>query len=137
MDRPARPKQSKGTGPCSFGLPARGVAAVTTATRHRLSWRGSIAGIANLRTVPDVSTDADPNTGADAPMHATLETVGGTSLASPLALGVWDRIGSDHGEAVTSVNPNSRSSSAFMEELPARAKGHVSRRAPRSSQRGR
>ena len=66
---------------------------------------GTIGSEANLRTVPDVSMDADPNTGANVYVNGTPETVGGTSLASPLALGVWDRIESDHGEAVPFASP--------------------------------
>jgi pseudomonalisin len=49
--------------------------------------------------------DADPNTGANVYVDGIPETVGGTSLASPLALGVWDRIESDHGEAVPFASP--------------------------------
>jgi pseudomonalisin len=66
---------------------------------------GTIVGATNLRTVPDVSMDADPNTGANVYVDGTPETVGGTSLASPLALGVWDRIESYHGEAVPFASP--------------------------------
>ncbi len=46
---------------------------------------------ANLRGVPDVSMDADPNSGALVYVNGTPEGVGGTSLSSPLALGVWAR----------------------------------------------
>jgi subtilase family serine protease len=33
--------------------------------------------------------DADPRTGAEVYVNGTPETVGGTSLSSPLALGAW------------------------------------------------
>jgi len=66
---------------------------------------GTIAGEAGLRTLPDVSMDADPNTGANVYVDGTPETVGGTSLSSPLALGVWDRIESDHCESVPFASP--------------------------------
>jgi pseudomonalisin len=66
---------------------------------------GALAGAAGLRTLPDVSMDADPNTGANVYVDGTPETVGGTSLASPLALGVWDRIESDHNESVPFASP--------------------------------
>ena len=52
------------------------------------SWRagdgvvGTITGEAGLRTLPDISMDADPNTGANVYVGGTLETVGGTSLSS-------------------------------------------------------
>ena len=49
--------------------------------------------------------DADPNTGANVYVDGTPETVGGTSLSSPLALGVWDRIESDHSESVPFASP--------------------------------
>jgi pseudomonalisin len=66
---------------------------------------GTIAGEAGLRTLPDISMDADPNTGANVYVDGTPETVGGTSLSSPLALGVWDRIQSDHNETVPFASP--------------------------------
>jgi pseudomonalisin len=66
---------------------------------------GTIASEGGLRTLPDVSMDADPNSGANVYVDGTPETVGGTSLASPLALGVWDRIESDHNEAVPFASP--------------------------------
>ena len=66
---------------------------------------GTIAGTANLRTLPDVSMDADPNSGANVYVDGTPEGVGGTSLSSPLSLGVWDRIESAHGESVGFASP--------------------------------
>lgn len=44
------------------------------------------------RTVPDVANDADPNSGANVYVAGTPTGVGGTSLASPLTLGVWARL---------------------------------------------
>jgi pseudomonalisin len=44
------------------------------------------------RAVPDVAMDADPNSGANVYVGGTPEAVGGTSLSSPLALGVWARL---------------------------------------------
>jgi pseudomonalisin len=66
---------------------------------------GTIAGAAGLRTLPDVSMDADPNTGANVYVDGTPETVGGTSLSSPLTLGVWDRIESANNESVPFASP--------------------------------
>lgn len=66
---------------------------------------GTIASEAGLRTLPDISMDADPNTGANVYVDGTPETVGGTSLSSPLALGVWDRIESDHNESLLFASP--------------------------------
>lgn len=47
--------------------------------------------------VPDISMNADPNSGANVYVNGTPIVVGGTSLASPLALGVWARLESNHG----------------------------------------
>ena len=49
------------------------------------------AGI-NYRGIPDISMDADPNTGAEIYVNGQLEYVGGTSLSSPLAVGSWARL---------------------------------------------
>jgi pseudomonalisin len=66
---------------------------------------GTIGSTVDLRTVPDVSMDADPNSGANVYVDGTPETVGGTSLASPLSLGVWDRLESGHGNALPFASP--------------------------------
>ena len=66
---------------------------------------GSVAGLVGKRTVPDVAMDADPNSGADVDVDGTYEGVGGTSLASPLALGVWDRVESADGNAAAFAAP--------------------------------
>jgi len=49
------------------------------------------------RGVPDVAMDADPNSGANVYVNGQPEGVGGTSLSSPLALGVWARMQSARG----------------------------------------
>ncbi|MES2390443.1 MAG: S53 family peptidase [Acidobacteriota bacterium] len=46
----------------------------------------------NLRAVPDVSYDADPESGANVVVNGTAEGVGGTSLSSPMMLGTWARV---------------------------------------------
>ncbi|HEX3805342.1 MAG TPA: protease pro-enzyme activation domain-containing protein [Gaiellaceae bacterium] len=48
------------------------------------------------KTLPDVAMDADPNSGANVYIGGQPEAVGGTSLASPLALGAWARFESAH-----------------------------------------
>ncbi|WP_073392306.1 S53 family peptidase [Jatrophihabitans endophyticus] len=56
----------------------------------------NLAGTAGLRGVPDVAFAADPVSGGN--IYATdsgttsVQTVGGTSLASPLAMGLWTRM---------------------------------------------
>ncbi|MEA2418717.1 MAG: pseudomonalisin [Thermoleophilaceae bacterium] len=58
-----------------------------------------------LRGVPDVAFDADPNTGALITVDGADEQIGGTSLASPLALGLWTRLQSSHGNALGFAPP--------------------------------
>ena len=48
--------------------------------------------------IPDIAMDADPYSGANIYYDGSWEAVGGTSLSSPLALGVWARL--------ISANPN-------------------------------
>ena len=57
------------------------------------------------RAVPDVAMDADPNSGANVYVDGTPEGVGGTSLSSPLTLGVWARLQSGHGNALGFASP--------------------------------
>jgi subtilase family serine protease len=58
---------------------------------------GILSGTAlNSRGVPDIALDADPYSGATVYVDGAPEGVGGTSLSSPLALGVWARIVSGH-----------------------------------------
>jgi hypothetical protein len=56
----------------------------------------SAAGTA-FKGVPDMAMDADPNTGGIVYVAGAPETIGGTSLASPLALGAWARLQSANG----------------------------------------
>jgi len=48
------------------------------------------------KTLPDVSMDADPNTGAVIYVNGAQVFIGGTSLSSPLSMGVWARLTSFH-----------------------------------------
>jgi pseudomonalisin/xanthomonalisin len=52
------------------------------------------------KTLPDVAMDADPNSGANVYVGGSPEAVGGTSLSSPLTLGVWARLESAHSNAL-------------------------------------
>ena len=55
------------------------------------SWQaGVLAG--TKRGVPDLSFDADPNSGAKIIVNGASEQVGGTSLAAPLFAGSWARL---------------------------------------------
>jgi subtilase family serine protease len=57
-------------------------------------WQSCVAPskTANDRAVPDIAMDADELTGAVVYVGGSPEIVGGTSLSSPLALGVWARL---------------------------------------------
>ncbi|MDQ1466579.1 MAG: pseudomonalisin, partial [Actinomycetota bacterium] len=57
------------------------------------------------RTVPDIAMDADPNSGASVYVAGQPETIGGTSLSSPLALGVWARVASARANAIGFAGP--------------------------------
>jgi pseudomonalisin len=46
----------------------------------------------NSRGIPDVAMDADPYSGANVYVNGAVEVVGGTSLSSPLSVGVWARM---------------------------------------------
>jgi len=50
-----------------------------------------------VRGLPDIAMDADANTGADVYVDGSATVIGGTSLASPLSMGVYARLQSAHG----------------------------------------
>ena len=54
------------------------------------SWQQAITG-STARELPDISMDADPNSGAEIIVSGASEQVGGTSLAAPLSTGTWAR----------------------------------------------
>jgi subtilase family serine protease len=56
--------------------------------------------------VPDLAMDADPNSGANVYINGAPTGVGGTSLSSPLALGVWARIESGHANKIGFAAPH-------------------------------
>ena len=61
--------------------------------------------VSPLRGVPDVAFDADPNTGAIIYVDGTPTQIGGTSLSSPLAMGLLARMQSSHGGRLGFVVP--------------------------------
>jgi subtilase family serine protease len=100
-----------------------GTSLITDAKGHRiqeLGWAGSGGGISYVenpgfwaahtdaaydasfvsggRAVPDISLDADPNVATPAIVYVGKEImyVGGTSLSSPLMLGLWARLEAAH-----------------------------------------
>jgi subtilase family serine protease len=59
----------------------------------------------SIRAMPDIAMDADPNTGAVVYVNGASEVIGGTSLSSPLAVGVWARLQSDHVNTLGFASP--------------------------------
>ena len=65
------------------------------------SWQARVFGAsATKRQLPDVAFDAAYNSGAMIYVNGTPEQIGGTSLASPLFVGVWARMESAHGNTL-------------------------------------
>ena len=71
------------------------------------AWQSAVVptAAANVRGVPDVAFDADPNTGALIWVNGAQEQIGGTSLSSPLAMGLWSRIQASHGGHLGFASP--------------------------------
>lgn len=66
---------------------------------------GQFSAVGN-RVVPDVVMDADLNTGIIAYVSGAVEVIGGTSLAAPLAEGVWARLESVHNNGLGAAAPS-------------------------------
>jgi pseudomonalisin/xanthomonalisin len=90
-----------GGGPSLFEAPA----AFQTGVLPPVGTACGLVSIACGRAVPDVAMDADPNSGANVYVNGAPEGVGGTSLSSPLMLGVWARVESAGGNAVGFAGP--------------------------------
>jgi pseudomonalisin len=62
-------------------------------------WQNGVvpSATAGARGLPDIALDADPNTGALIYVDGAAEQIGGTSLSSPLAMGLWTRVNASHG----------------------------------------
>ncbi len=58
------------------------------------SWQNGVGANAgsSYRGLPDVSLDAAPESGANIIVNGSTEQVGGTSLSSPLFVGIWARV---------------------------------------------
>jgi subtilase family serine protease len=69
------------------------------------TWQSGVSPVPLERTVPDIAMDADPNSGANVYVDGSPEGVGGTSLSSPLALGVWARLESAHANGLGFAGP--------------------------------
>jgi subtilase family serine protease len=71
------------------------------------AWQNGVVptAAAGVRGLPDVAFDADPNTGALIYVNGTPTQIGGTSLSSPLAMGLWTRIQSSHSGTLGFASP--------------------------------
>jgi pseudomonalisin len=58
------------------------------------------------KNVPDIAMDADPLSGANVYTGSQPEGVGGTSLSSPLSLGVWARLETTHSNRLGFAAPD-------------------------------
>ncbi|WP_236250732.1 protease pro-enzyme activation domain-containing protein [Chromobacterium phragmitis] len=79
-----------------------------SSTEKAPSWQTAAGVLTTSKTqrgVPDVSFDADPNSGALVLVSGQTQQIGGTSLAAPLFTGFWARIQSAHGNSLVSPNP--------------------------------
>jgi kumamolisin len=81
-----------------FALPVwqKGLSALTT--------RGATVAL-GMRGVPDVSGDADPETGYDVRVDGTDTVIGGTSAVAPLWAALFARINASAGKSAGFVNP--------------------------------
>ncbi len=69
-----------------------------SSTQAAPNWQTSagVIGASTKRGIPDISFDADPNSGALVLWKGVQNQVGGTSLAAPLWAGFWSRIQSQN-----------------------------------------
>jgi pseudomonalisin len=68
------------------------------------------------RGVPDVSLDADPESGYDVVVSGSIETIGGTSAGAPSWQGIWARVQGAHSGGLSFAGPilySTEPSSAF------------------------
>jgi kumamolisin len=72
-----------------------------------------------MRGVPDVSGDADPETGYDVRIDGTDTVIGGTSAVAPLWAGLIARINSARGSPVGFINPQLYATPAGFKDITA------------------
>jgi kumamolisin len=70
------------------------------------SWQSGVQGVTGtMRGVPDVSGDADPETGYQVSVDGTATVIGGTSAVAPLWAGLLTLVNQSLGKSVGFVNP--------------------------------
>ena len=70
-----------------------------------------------MRGVPDVSGDADPETGYDVRIDGTNTVIGGTSAVAPLWAGLIARINSTKGSPVGFINPQLYAAASALNDI--------------------
>jgi kumamolisin len=93
-----------------FSLPAWQAGLQTTQTS------GGTAPL-TMRGVPDVSGDADPETGYDVRIDGTDTVIGGTSAVAPLWAGLIARINATNGRPVGFINPTLYATPAALHNI--------------------
>ena len=94
-----------GPGPNELGWYAGGggSSVLESTPAFQQSAGGSFLGVE--RGVPDVSLDADPNSGYDVIVNGTEETIGGTSASAPSWQGIWARTQAAHAGGLGFAGP--------------------------------
>jgi len=73
--------------------------------------------VLNMRGVPDVSGDADPQTGYAVRIDGTATVIGGTSAVAPLWAGLIARINAANGSPVGLINPVLYANAAALRDI--------------------
>jgi kumamolisin len=79
------------------------------------SWQTGVTG--TMRGVPDVSGDADPETGYQVSVDGTSTVIGGTSAVAPLYAGLFALINQSIGTRVGFVNPTLYANGAAFTDI--------------------
>jgi kumamolisin len=75
------------------------------------------SGALTMRGVPDVSGDADPETGYDVRIDGTNTVIGGTSAVAPLWAGLIARINAAKGSPVGFINPQLYAAASALNDI--------------------
>ncbi len=65
----------------------------------------TVAQTSGMKSSADISMTGDPNSGANVVVSGSVETVGGTSLSSPLTVAVWSRLEAAYGDSLGFAGP--------------------------------
>lgn len=95
------------TGPTEIGWYAGGGGESLLESTPSFQSGTKVLGVAPLlkRGVPDVSLDADPESGYDVVVNGTVEAVGGTSASTPSWQGIWARAQAAHSGSLGFAGP--------------------------------